>query len=395
MNRVGERSGVMSADRIRTTHIGSLPRPPELLDRLDQAGTGELPRSAVEEATRRAIERQAATGLDVINNGEQGRTGFHLHVLDRLSGFEGEGVAPFWSDVREFPELARTEFDYPDADPDTGAPRRPAVTEPVTYRGRDGIEAELGTLFALLRETGVDVEAAFMTAPSPGIVATSLPNDYYDSHEEYLFAVAEAMSEEYAAVGESEALLQVDAPDLLHTHHREFHDGRGFESQSPAAYRETVATHVEAINEALQGIPAGSVRLHTCWGNYRGPHHLDVPLETVLPELYGLDVGALAIEGSGPRHAHEYRAFEDHPLPDGMDLLAGVIDVKTNAIEHPETVADRIERTARAVGDPGRIVAVPDCGFGTLAWSSAVTGIAWAKLESLVEGARIATDRLR
>jgi len=385
----------MSLERIPTTHIGSLPRSPELLDRLADEGTGELPTDLVEDATRRAIERQASVGLDVINNGEQGRTAFHLHVLDRLSGFEGEGVAPFWRDVRAFPELARTEFDYPDADPDTGAPRRPAVTGPVEYRGRDGIEAELETFFDALETVDAAFEKTFLTAPSPGIVATSLPDDYYGSHEEYLFAVAAALREEYVAVGASPAVLQVDAPDLLHTHHREFHDGRDFGGLSPSEYRDVVALHVEAINEALGDVPQEAVRLHTCWGNYEGPHHLDVPLETVLPELYELEVGALAVEGSGGRHAHEYRAFEEHPLPEGMDLLPGVVDVKTNVIEHPETVADRLERAARAVGDPSRIVAAPDCGFGTLAWSSAVGDVAWAKLESLVEGARIATDRLR
>jgi 5-methyltetrahydropteroyltriglutamate--homocysteine methyltransferase len=382
------------ADRIPTTHVGSLPRSSELLELLSGEGTGELPAEAVEDATRRAIERQAAVGLDVANNGEQGRTAFHLHVLDRLTGFEGEGVAPFWGDVREFPELAAAEFDYPDADPETGAPRRPAATGPIEYRGTAGIDAEIETFFDLLDAVDADFEGTFLTAPSPGIVATSLPDDHYGSHGAYLSAVADALAGEYERVGDSPALLQVDAPDLLHTHHREFHDGRDFQSLSPEEYREVVALHVEAINEALGDVPAEEVRLHTCWGNYEGPHHLDVDLATVLPELYELDVGLLAIEQSGGRHGHEYRAFEEHPLPSGMAFAPGVVDVKTNVVEHPETVADRLERAARAVGDPSRIVAVPDCGFGTLAWSSAVEGIAWAKLEALVEGADRASDRL-
>ncbi|MFB6295999.1 MAG: cobalamin-independent methionine synthase II family protein [Halobacteriales archaeon] len=379
---------------ITTTHIGSLPRTPEILDHLEESGTGELPQSLVAEATREVIERQAEVGIDVANNGEQGRTGFHIHVLDRLSGFSGEGVAPFWGDVRDFPELAEAEFDYPDADPETGAPLRPAVTGPIEYQGEAAARAELETFFESLEAAGADVEGTFMTAPSPGIVATSLPNQHYDSHEEYLFAVADALRTEYGIIADSEATLQVDAPDLMHTHHREFHDGRSFQDLSVAEYREVVATHVEAINRALGDVPAGEVRLHTCWGNYEGPHHRDIALADVLPELYELDVGTLAVEGSSPRHAHEYRAFEEHPLPGDMQLMPGVVDVKTNIIEHPETVADRLERAAEVVGDPSRIVAAPDCGFGTLAWSAAVEEIAWAKLESLVEGAEIASERL-
>jgi 5-methyltetrahydropteroyltriglutamate--homocysteine methyltransferase len=385
-----------TTDRIPTSHVGSLPRPPALLEHLRESGTGELPRDLVADAIRRVIEKQAAVGIDVANNGEQGRTGFHLHVLDRLSGFEGEGVAPFWGDVRDFPELAATEFEYPDADPESGAPHRPAVTGPIEYRGAAAAHEELDTFNDCLAESGAAAkfEDTFATAPSPGIVATSLPNQYYDSHEDYLFAVADAMAEEYELLAESETLLQIDAPDLLHTHHREFHDGRGFQGLSAAEYREVVRLHVEAIERALAGIPAEGVRLHTCWGNYEGPHHRDLPLADVLPDLYELDVGYLAIEQSGPRHAHEYRAFAEHSLPDGMTLMPGVVDVKTNVVDHPETVADRLERAADAVGDPSRIAAVPDCGFGTLAWSSAAEGIAWAKLESLVEGARIASDRL-
>jgi len=381
-------------DGITTTHIGSLPRSPEILDHLEESGTGELPQSLVEDATREVIERQAEIGIDVANNGEQGRTGFHIHVLDRLSGFSGEGVAPFWGDVRDFPELAEAEFDYPDADPETGAPLRPAVTGPIEYQGETAAREELETLFETLETVGADFEGSFVTAPSPGIVATSLPNQYYDSHEEYLFAVADALRIEYELIAASEATLQVDAPDLMHTHHREFHDGREFQDRSVAEYREVVSTHVEAINRALGDIPADEVRLHTCWGNYEGPHHRDVALSDVLPELYDLDIGTLAVEGASPRHAHEYRAFGEHPLPEGVQLMPGVVDVKTNIVEHPETVADRLERAAEAVGDPSRIVAAPDCGFGTLAWSSAVEEIAWAKLESLVEGAAIASDRL-
>lgn len=380
--------------QIRTSHIGSLPRPPELLKHLEESETGDLPGELSEDATRDVVQKQLDIGLDVVNNGEQSRTGFHIHVLDRLSGFTGEGVAPFWADVRDYPGLAETEFDYPDADPETKAPRRPAVTEPVEYHGAEAAREELDTLFDCVDAADSDPDGTFMTAPSPGIVATSLPNQYYDTHEEYLFAVADAMATEYEIIGESDALLQVDAPDLLHTHHREFHDGRDFTDRSIDEYLDVVERHVKAVNHALGNVSDSAVRLHTCWGNYEGPHHRDVPLVEVLPKLYELDVDHLAVEQSGSRHAHEYRAFAEHHPPDGMTLVPGVVDVKTNVVDHPETVADRLERVADAVGDPSRLVAAPDCGFGTLAWSSAVEGIAWAKLESLVEGAQIASDRL-
>lgn len=378
-------------ESIRTSHIGSLPRSAALLEQLRDAGTGELSPSLIEEATRDVIERQADIGLDIANNGEQGRTGFHLHLLDRLSGFEGEGVSPFWSDVRDVPDLAAAEFDYPDADPETGAPRRPAATTQISYDGESAVQAELDLFFRLLEETGATFEDTFVTAPSPGIVATSLPNRYYDSHEAYLFDVADAMAKEYELIADTDALLQVDAPDLLHTHHREFHDGRDF---SDRPYHEVLRLHVEAINRALANVPAARVRLHTCWGNYEGPHHRDIPLIDVLPELYRLNVGYLAVEQAGPRHTHEYRAFAAHPFPDDMTLMPGVIDVKSNVVDHPEAVADRLERIVEIVESPSRVIAVPDCGFGTLAWSGPVAGIAWAKLESLVEGAQIATDRV-
>jgi 5-methyltetrahydropteroyltriglutamate--homocysteine methyltransferase len=378
---------------ITTTHIGSLPRSPEILEHLEESVTGELPGSLVGDATQDVIERQADIGIDIVNNGEQGRTGFHIHVLDRLSGFEGEGVAPFWGDVREYPELAEAEFNYPDADPETGAPLRPAVTGPIEYQGKAAAREELETFFERMNTLDVDVSGTFITAPSPGIVATSLPNQYYSSHEEYLFAVADALQTEYELIADSGATLQIDAPDLMHTYHREFHDGRGFQDLTVAEYREVVSLHVEAINRAIDDIPAGEIRLHTCWGNYEGPHHRDIALSDVLPELYDLNIGYLAVEGASPRHAHEYRAFVEHPLPDDMQFMPGVVDVKTNIIEHPETVADRIERAIEAIGSPSRIVAAPDCGFGTLAWSSAVEDIAWAKLDALVRGAELASER--
>jgi len=385
-------------DGIPTTHIGSLPRPESLLELLGEQSTGEAYgapelEAEVADATRRVLRRQAEVGLDVVNNGEQARSGFHIHLTNRLGGFGDPAPAPFWQDVEEFPAFADAEFSYPEADPDTGAPLRPAVRGPITYAGEEHARQEVGIFETALEEVDADFGDTFVTAPSPGIVATSLPNAYYDSHEEYLFAVADALRAEYRILADSGAVLQVDAPDLMHTHHRAFFDGRSFPTD-PAGYREVVATHVEAIDEALADVPRDRVRLHTCWGNYDGPHHLDVELADVLPELYEVDVGALAVEQASPRHQHEYRAFAEHPLPDGTALMPGAVDVKTNIIDHPGTIADRIERAADAVGDPERIIAAPDCGFGTLAWSAAVDEIVWAKLEAMVEGAERASERL-
>lgn len=383
--------------RIPTTHVGSLPRPPALQERLAGASTGELDAAdaaLVREAGRDVVARQVETGLDVVNNGELARSGFHVHVTDRHAGFGGPAPSAFWADVAAYPSLAETEFAYPDADPETGAPRRPAVTGPISYVGREAAERERDAFLDHLDAVSHPRSGAFLTAPSPGIVATSLPNQHYDSHEEYLFAVADALRAEYATLAGADLTLQVDAPDLLHTFHRTLYDGRDVSVDSPEAYAtDVLPSHVEAINTALADVPASQVRLHTCWGNYDGPHHLDVPLESVLPVLYDLDVSGLSVELCGARHDHEHEAFAEHPLPDDWDLLPGVVDVKTNAIEHPETVARRLERVASVVA-PSRIVAAPNCGFGTLAYSAAHRDLAWAKLEALVAGADRAATRL-
>lgn len=237
----------------------------------------------------------------------------------------------------------------------------------------------------------VDAEFAerFVTAASPGTVASYLGNEYFDSHEEYVFAVADAMQEEYERLAETGAVLQLDSPDLLGGRHLKFKD------HTDAEFVEIVRTHIRALNEALSNVPAEQVRLHTCWGNYEGPHHHDIPLETVLPELYDADIGALLLEEANPCHQHDYKLFREYPLPDDWLLVPGVIDVTVNYIEPPEVVADRIERVANAVGDPTRIIAGADCGLGTFAGFGAVDPeIAWRKLDALADGAAVASDRL-
>lgn len=379
-----------TTDRIQTTHIGSLPRPAELVEFFDQAQRGEQLdeerfREVVNEATASVVKRQADVGIDIANNGEQPRIAFNFYAANRLSGFDGESTTYFWADLEDYPSYAERAFDTVDVDLTT----RPAAVGPVEYVGEDATLAEIEGFRQALDAIDASFDDTFFTAASPGVVATSLGNEHYDTYEEYLFDIADAMAEEFALIAEhTDGDLQLDSGELWE-HHRVLQD------LTESEYLETVGLHIEALNRALDGVPADRVRYHACWGNYEGPHHKDLPLETVLPEVYEADVETVSFEQANPRHQHEFRAFEEHPVPDGWTLMPGVIDTKTNIIEPPEVVADRIERFADVVGDPTRVLPAPDCGFGTLAGLRTVDPeIAWAKLESLVEGAEIATERL-
>jgi len=377
-------------DRILTTHIGSLPRPPALLDLLLKRQEGETVdpeawATAVTDATRTVIDRQAEVGIDVANNGEQPRVSFNWYVANRLSGIDGTRDAPLWDDLKDYRGYAETAFATDIIDLTT----QPAVTGPVEYVGADDARQEIDTFFDLLEASDVTFEDTFITSASPGIAATSLANEYYDSHREFVFALADALREEYEMIADTGAVLQLDAPELLASGHR------GNQPKDLDTLKGIIRLHVEALNEAVSDIPADRIRLHTCWGSYEGPHHKDVALADVLPELFDLDIGGLSVEQANPRHQHEYRAFAEHPLPDDWTLIPGVVDVKTNVIDHPQTIADRLVRAANALGDPSRVVAAPDCGFDTQADLAMVDPeIAWAKLEALSEGAEIATEEL-
>ena len=377
--------------RISTTHIGSLPRPPELLDLLTRRQDGETVDpdqwdETVADATRDVVERQVETGLDSINNGEQSRVSFNWYVADRLSGIDGKRETELWADLQEFPSYAEETFKTDVID----LSMHPVVTEAVEYTGREEAAAEIDGLTDALAAAGRDVDDAFMTAASPSVVTATHVDDYYDDYEEFLFAVAEAMKTEYELVADAGLTLQIDAPELLTVGHT-----AAYADEPLAAAKDATRLHVEALNVALANVPAERVRLHTCWGSYEGPHHLDTDLAEMLPLIYDADITGLSVEQANPRHQHEYRAFAEHPLPDGWTLIPGVVDVKTTIIDHPETVADRLERVADAVDDGTPLVAAPDCGFGTQAGLGMVDPeIAWAKLDALVEGAEIASDRL-
>ncbi|WP_049982230.1 cobalamin-independent methionine synthase II family protein [Halorubrum sp. BV1] len=381
----------MTANQIQTTHIGSLPRPPELLELLTKRQDGDPVDEAewdatVADATRDVVERQAEANVDIANNGEQSRVSFNWYVADRLSGIEGKREQELWADLQEFPDYAEETFKTDVID----LSEHPVVTGSVEYTGRDEAEAELSAFREALDAVDADFADTFVTAASPSVVTATHVDDHYGDYEEYLFAVADAMAEEYQIVADAGFTLQIDAPELLTVGHT-----AAYADEPLAEVKGATRLHVQALNEALSGIPAEQVRLHTCWGSYEGPHHLDTDLADMLPEIYEADISGLSVEQANPRHQHEYRAFAEHPVPDGWTLIPGVVDVKTNIIDHPETIADRLERVADAVADGTPLVAAPDCGFGTQAGLGMVDPeIAWAKLEALDEGTAIATERI-
>lgn len=383
-----------SQDKILTTHAGSLPRPSSLiaLHKARFAGGGvdaaEFDK-AVEDATRAVIAKQLEVGLDVVNNGEVGRESFFTYVQHRMTGFGGTGTRPIMADLLRYPGSLERRRQAMGTDERVDLLKSPKAVGEVRYVNKELIERECRQLQQLLDETGGGFTEAFVSSPSPGIIAAGMPNDYYEDLEAYVNALGEALRNEYQAIAAAGFILQIDAPDLALERHTLFQD------KPLADFLFFVRTVVGAINKALSGIPREQVRLHVCWGNYEGPHDSDVPLEDIWPEVSQVNAGAVMLSMANPRHAHEYRLFADPAFLGDRLLISGVIDTTTNFIEHPLVVADRIERIATAVGDPHRIIAAPDCGFETAAGSKMVVEeVVWAKLRSLVEGAAIASQRL-
>ena len=380
-----------SDERILTTHVGSLPRNPVLSDLLirDEAGEtvdrAELARLG-EAAVRHVVERQAACGVDVVNDGEQPRVGFQTYVVQRMKGFGGESKRPPPSDYANFPAFAAQAL--------RRAPKRSKVRNAaqavadVIYNDLTAAKEECRMFGAALDGLAKKPVDAFMTAASPGIIATTMLNAHYDSHEAYVFALARQIAKEYELIAR-DFVLQIDAPDLAMERTVLFQD------KSAAEFLAIAEMHVAAINEAVAGIPRERIRLHCCWGNWEGPHVDDIPMSEILPVLYQARVGALSIEFANPRHQHEYAALRKTRLPDTFLLLPGVIDSTTNYVEHPEVIANRICEAVDAVGDRSRVIASSDCGFGTFAGGELVAeDVVWAKLKSCSEGAAIATRRL-
>jgi 5-methyltetrahydropteroyltriglutamate--homocysteine methyltransferase len=376
--------------RILTTHAGSLPRGEPLGTLLiDQEQGRPVDQAALDAATERRVAhvlaKQAEVGIDVANDGEQGRVGFQTYLMQRMSGFGGASKRPYGKEFLEFPQFTERMMQRI---PKTGkvfdAPQ--AIAE-IRYHGTALLDAEIARLARLSR--GARFVDRFMNAPSPGIVACTMLNAHYDSQEAYLNAIARELCIEYRRVVDAGFILQVDAPDLAMERVLLYQD------LSDAEFAATVELHVAALNKALEGIPRERVRLHVCWGNWEGPHNHDVDMDVVLPALYQARVGALGLEFANPRRQHEVTAIAKRQLPDDVALIAGVIDSKSNFIEHPEVIAQRIEAVARAVGDPHRVVAGVDCGFGTfVGWEWVTEDVVWAKLKSLHEGAELASARI-
>jgi 5-methyltetrahydropteroyltriglutamate--homocysteine methyltransferase len=379
---------LMSTDRILVSHVGSLTRNKTLSDLLIRQEVGETIDTAelarqVEMATAEVIHKQVEAGIDVGNDGEQSRVGFQTYVPRCLCGFGGESKRPPARDQIEFPNYVRqAAARFPHM---ARAMNAPAALSDVRYVNSVPIMEDA----ARLKRLGGGFSECFMTAPSPGIVATTMLNQHYDSHQGYLTALAKALANEYRAIFDAGLILQIDAPDLAMERHR------FFDHLTDAEFLRQLELHVAAINLGIEGIPRDRVRLHVCWGNNDGPHVYDVAMAAILPELYRANVGALSIEFANPRHQHEYDALRNNPLPGHMLLMPGVLDTTTNIVEHPELVARRLEEAVSAVGDRERVIAGTDCGFGTFAGREYVAeDVVWAKLAAAAEGAGIASRRL-
>ena len=376
-----------STQRILTTHVGSLPRPNKVAELIfakereeefDQSDFNET----IADAVKNTVARQVDVGVDIVSDGEMSKISYATYIKERISGFEGDTPRSPPKDLLDYPSFLEKQAR-------TGATpsyKRPKCTGEIRPTNPEPLATDLKNFRVALESASV--EEAFMNSASPGVIALFQPNEYYKNHDEYLEALAEAMRVEYEGIVAAGFLLQLDSPDLGLGRHMLFAD------KPDEDYQRLAGTHVEVLNHALRNIPADRVRMHVCWGNYEGPHHYDAPMSTVLPVALQANIGALLFEASNPRHAHEWTTFRDAELPDDLILIPGVIDSTTNFVEHPELVAERICRFAEIVGRE-RVIAGSDCGFATFAGFGAVDGeIAYAKLATMAEGARIASDRL-
>jgi 5-methyltetrahydropteroyltriglutamate--homocysteine methyltransferase len=375
-----------STDRFLTTHTGSLPRPEDLIRTMyakeegvpvDRAALAERIRTAVEETVR----KQAEAGIDLVNDGEMSKPSYATYVKDRLDGFGGTGNSFVYQDLADFPSLAKRVF----GDPGRSRRKTPACNAPIAVRDPEAAASDVRNL----REAAarVKAEGTFMSAASPGVVSLFFRNDYYKSQEEYLFAIADAMRHEYETVANAGVVLQIDCPDLAMGRHIQY------ASLPLAEFRKRIRLHIEALDHALANIPPERLRMHVCWGNYEGPHHCDVPLADIIDVVFAARPSAISFEAANPRHAHEWTLFERVKLPEGKVLIPGVLESKTNFIEHPELIAQRIGRYAELVG-PENVIAGSDCGYGTWVGQAAVDAdVVWAKLAAMAEGARLASQR--
>ena len=377
----------LSTDRILTTHVGSLPRPDILSDLLLRREFGETVdpdvfESEVLAAVHNAVDRQIEAGIDIVSDGEMSKIGYATYIKDRCTGFSGDSARNPPADLERFPGFMQRTAQQGQA------PQilRPCCTGEIEIRDRSALESDITHFHEAL--AGHDVAEGFMNAASPGVIGAFLPNEHYPSERDYLEALAKVLREEYEAINQAGFVLQIDCPDLAMARHTQY------KHLSDTEFIRHAELHVEVLNHALEKVPASAARLHICWGNYDGPHDHDIPLAKIMRVLHKVKPQVISFEAANPRHAHEWRVWEEMPLPEDKVLMPGVIDTTSNFIEHPEYVAERICRFADIVGRQ-RVLAGTDCGFGTFAKYGRVDpDIAYAKLQTLAAGAAIATRRL-
>ena len=370
---------------VLTTHVGSLPRTQEIVDFIfakekeqpyDQAAFD----AAMTAAVSATVARQKAAGVDIVSDGETSKISYATYVKDRYTGFDGDSPRNAPADLKLFPSFLQRLAN------DGGTPTyaRPMCVAEVKSKGQDELNKDIANLTSAMKENGI--QRGFMNAASPGVISLFLQNDFYATREDYLQALAEAMKEEYETIVASGLDLQLDCPDLALSRHMLFND------LSDDEFLKIAASHVEALNYALSGVPAEKVRVHICWGNYEGPHVCDIPMEKMFDTLMSTKARYVLFETSNPRHGHEWAVFKDRKrdIPDDKVLVPGVVDSTTNFVEHPDLVTQRIDRFVDLVGSE-RVIAGSDCGFGTFAGFGAVDpDIAYAKLEALSQGAKAA-----
>jgi 5-methyltetrahydropteroyltriglutamate--homocysteine methyltransferase len=377
---------IRSTERFLTTHTGSLPRPDDLVRIMyakeegipvDGAALAARIRSAVADVVRKQVE----LGIDIVNDGEMSKPSYATYVKDRLAGFGGTGNTFVYQDLVDFPNLAKRVF----GDPGRSRRKTPACNAAISVQDANAAKADVQNLNAAL--VAAKGTHAFMSAASPGLISLFFRNDHYPNEDAYLFAIAEAMRPEYETVAAAGIVLQIDCPDLAMGRHIQH------AALDLPEFRKRAAMHVEALNHALANIPPEQLRMHLCWGNYEGPHHCDVPLADIIDVVFAARPSAISFEAANPRHGHEWTLFERVKLPPDKVLIPGVIESKSNFIEHPELIAQRLGRYAKLVGREN-VMAGSDCGFGTWVGQAAVDpDVVWAKMAAMVEGARIASRR--
>ena len=373
-----------STDRFLTTHTGSLPRPDDLIRSMyaKEEGVPVEPGALavrVRDAVAEVVKKQTTAGIDIVNDGEMSKPSYATYVKDRLNGFGGESQPPPYPDLVPFPGLHQKVYG------DRGRARRrmPGCNAPISVRDREAVKVDIENLKA----GGAGPEDLFMSAASPGVVSLFFHNDYYKTHEEYLYAIADAMQYEYEAIADAGLVLQLDCPDLGMGRHVQYAE------LSLEEFRRKARVHVEALNHAVRNIPPDQMRMHLCWGNYEAPHQMDVPLRDIIDVVFLARPSAISFEAANPRHAHEWAVFETVKLPDGKILIPGVLESKSNFIEHPELIAQRVGRYASLVGRENVMLGT-DCGYGTWVGQAAVDpDVVWGKLAAMAEGARLASQQ--